>query len=425
MKKIHMKKKVLFLSVISIILMLLVIFYFTGFQLKGKKEVEVTFGEQYKDEGVKANLLFFSLKSYVKTEGIVNEKELGVYEITYHLPLKTLKRKVIIKDKTSPIITLKGDKEIEIPYGETYIEDGYEAIDNLDGDLTEQVKVTSNIDDSKLGSYEIIYEVTDLEGNKGKTKRIIHIIDNTAPTITLKGSNTVYIEIGNQYQEPGYEAIDNYDGELTQQVKVTSNINTNKSGTYEILYEVEDSSKNNTQIKRTVIVRQKQSGITYINGILLVNKTYHLPSDYAPGDNQEAKQALSRLQNDAKKVGHDLPLLSGYRSYSYQKTLYESYVQRDGEALANTYSAKPGQSEHQTGLAFDVGSLYFSFGDTPAGIWLRDNAHRYGFIIRYPKGKEGITGYTYEPWHIRYINVEVATEIYNRQITLEEYLGVV
>lgn len=421
------KKKIFVLSLISIILLfflLLIISYFTGFQLKGKKEVEVAFGEKYKDEGVKANILFFSLKSYVKTESTVNEKELGVYEITYHLPLKTLKRKVIVKDKTSPIITLKGDKEIEISYGETYIEDGYEALDDLDGDLTDKVKITSNIDDSKLGSYEIIYEVTDTEGNKGKTKRIIHIIDNTVPTLTLKGSNPFYMEIGNQYQEPGYTALDNYDGDLTEQVKVTSNVNTNKAGTYEIIYEVEDSSKNNIQKKRTVIVQEKQSGITYINGILLVNKTYHLPSNYAPGDNQEAYQALLRLQNDAKKVGHDLPLLSGYRSYSYQKTLYESYVQRDGEAVANTYSAKPGQSEHQTGLAFDVGSLYFSFGDTAAGIWLRDNAHHYGFIIRYPKGKESITGYTYEPWHIRYINVEVATEIYNRQITLEEYLGV-
>ena len=119
-----------------------------------------------------------------------------------------------------------------------------------------------------------------------------------------------------------------------------------------------------------------------------------------------------------------MPLLSGFRSYSTQKVLYNSYVQTDGVEAADTYSARPGHSEHQTGLAFDVGNIDYGYGDTDAGRWLNDHAHEYGFIIRYLKGKESITGYVYEPWHIRYVGLNVASEIHTRGITLEEYLGV-
>ena len=134
---------------------------------------------------------------------------------------------------------------------------------------------------------------------------------------------------------------------------------------------------------------------------------------------------------DAKKAGFILDAFSGYRSYDYQKTLYENYVARDGQDAADRYSARPGYSEHQTGLVYDIGevgkeSLWLTetFGETEAGRWLRDHAHHYGFIMRYPQGKEDITGYMYESWHFRYVGVEVATTIFEQQSTLEEYLGV-
>ena len=119
-----------------------------------------------------------------------------------------------------------------------------------------------------------------------------------------------------------------------------------------------------------------------------------------------------------------MPLLSGYRSYDYQKSLYENYVARDGEEAANRYSAKPGTSEHQTGLAFDVGEMSWTYGETAAGQWLVNHCAEYGFILRYLPGKEDITGYMYEPWHIRYVGVEHAAAIMSQGITLEEYLGV-
>lgn len=141
-----------------------------------------------------------------------------------------------------------------------------------------------------------------------------------------------------------------------------------------------------------------------------------------------AAQALEILFKDAEEAGHLLYALSGYRSYQRQQAIYSSYIQQLGEAAANKISAPPGHSEHQTGLAMDITSegvnftLSEDFGSTPEGLWIAKNAHRYGFIIRYQKGMEGITGYSYEPWHLRYVGVEAATAVYEQGITLEDYL---
>lgn len=161
---------------------------------------------------------------------------------------------------------------------------------------------------------------------------------------------------------------------------------------------------------------------TYVGGVLIVNKNYALPRNYG-GYNSAAASALSRLQAAAKKAGVSMPLLSGYRSFDYQDKPYRKYAAEDGIAAANTYSAWPGHSEHQTGLAFDIGSISNNYGNTPAGKWLAAHAHEYGFIIRYPRGKESITGYQYEPWHVRYLGVELATKVYESGLCLEEYLS--
>jgi zinc D-Ala-D-Ala carboxypeptidase len=119
--------------------------------------------------------------------------------------------------------------------------------------------------------------------------------------------------------------------------------------------------------------------------------------------NKEALKNLKKMQADAKALGLNIPLVSGYRSYETQERLYNKYVKKDGEKKANTYSAKPGESEHQTGLAFDIGSVDRSFANTIEAKWLAENAYLYGFIIRYPKDKTNVTGYIYEPWHVRYL----------------------
>lgn len=178
----------------------------------------------------------------------------------------------------------------------------------------------------------------------------------------------------------------------------------------------------------------------------LVNKQYSLPEDYTPENlvtvevptvveglerNQMRAEAANSLQfffADAKQEGHFLYHLSGYRSYSRQNTIFSNNVEKDGLEKASRYSAKPGESEHQSGLSVDITSeavsfsLTAEFGETSEGIWVKENAHKYGFIIRYPKGKTGITGYVYEPWHLRYLGEELATDVYESGLTYEEYL---
>lgn len=179
-----------------------------------------------------------------------------------------------------------------------------------------------------------------------------------------------------------------------------------------------------------IIDQEPATEVKKVDGIVLANKRYPMPSDYAPGESAEARSAFEKLNAEAKQAGYTFNAFSTYRSYERQNELYNNYVAKDGQEAADRYSARPGFSEHQTGLAFDIGDVnnpgdYASnrFGETEAGKWLADNAHKYGFIMRYPDGKEDITGYMYESWHFRYVGVDIATEIYNNDSTLEEYLG--
>lgn len=168
----------------------------------------------------------------------------------------------------------------------------------------------------------------------------------------------------------------------------------------------------------------EEDGLTYIDGILIANKSYSLPADYDPGVNQEAWDAFNEMASDAADEGLSIYISSDYRSYYDQERIYNNYVERDGQEAADTYSSRPGHSDHQTGLAFDLNSIDDSFGLTPESDWVAVNAHKYGFIIRFPEGKEDITGYQYEPWHIRYLGVEKATEVYESGLSLEEFLGI-
>ena len=159
--------------------------------------------------------------------------------------------------------------------------------------------------------------------------------------------------------------------------------------------------------------------------IIIVNKKHGLSKDYNPGENPTAKAAFVRLRDDMINQGLNVGRsYSGFRSYDYQKTLYDNYVSRDGQAAADRYSARPGYSEHQTGLVFDLtdksGKL---LEDSRASQWLKDNAHNYGFIVRFQAGKEASTGYMPEAWHIRYVGKE-AKDIHDSGLSLEEYFGI-
>ncbi|MFO0920621.1 MAG: M15 family metallopeptidase [Candidatus Saccharimonadales bacterium] len=180
----------------------------------------------------------------------------------------------------------------------------------------------------------------------------------------------------------------------------------------------------------------------------IVNKTRQLPEGYIPPDliipdvrlqfeptanymqfSKQAEPELTEMFNAAKRDNVELIFGSGYRSYDLQKQLYDDYVAKDGQAEADRYSARPGTSEHQTGLSFDAFgekvecNLEICYADTAEGKWIKDNSYKYGFIIRYPSGKESVTGYQYEPWHLRYVGKELAVELQKTGQTMEEFFG--
>lgn len=172
-----------------------------------------------------------------------------------------------------------------------------------------------------------------------------------------------------------------------------------------------------------------ENGLTYTKegNILIANKSYALPNTYDPGGlTDDTYNAFVQLQQAAAAENLNLWNESGFRTYEYQNTIYYGYPENERD----TYSAKPGHSEHQTGMAIDVNNPRDTFIGTPEAIWLKEHCYEYGFIIRYPEGKQSITGYKYEPWHIRYVGVEMAQKIHDKgeeigdpNITLEEYFG--
>lgn len=300
------------------------------------------------------------------------------------------------------------------------------------------VSKDKEIDTSKLGNQNLVIEVKN--GNKTKEyKFTINVVDTTKPEIDARSEITTTVGDEVDLLE-GVTVSDNSKEEI--KVEIKGEYDYDKEGEYELEYYAKDSSGNEISKKFKLIVVSDPDnmtfttskgfkgevidGVTYIDGVLIANKTYSLPSDYGNGLTSATQSAFDKMNADAKSLGLSLWIASGYRSYWTQNTLYNNYVASDGKEEADTYSARPGYSEHQTGLAFDLNSVEDSFANTDEGKWVKDNCYRYGLIIRYPKGKESITGYIYEPWHLRYVGVELATKLYNDGdwITLEEYFGI-
>lgn len=171
---------------------------------------------------------------------------------------------------------------------------------------------------------------------------------------------------------------------------------------------------------------------TIINGIILANKKHPLPANYNPGEDPTARQKVNKLIADAQALGLNVSnQVSGFRAYNTQAGLYNNYVAAHGKQEADRFSARPGYSEHQTGLVFDLidnqGQLLGSDGTNEASKkaaeWLANNAHKYGYIVRYKPEFVNKTGYMEESWHIRYVGEDIAKTIHEKNISLEEYLN--
>ena len=237
--------------------------------IKGDSVVSVSYKSSYNDKGVSAKFLGKDITSSVETTGNVNTEKLGKYTITYTIddyliPIKKT-RVVNVIDDTKPVITLVGDKNVNICPNSNYNEEGYTALDDYDGDITKKVNVDTK--DNK-----IIYTVKDSSGNSSKVTRKIEKKDITSPYINLNGLTDIYLKVGNTFTEPGYVANDNCEGNITDKVVVTGSVDTNIVGEYLLNYKVEDSYGNATDINRKVIVTSnievntgvRKNGVIYL-----------------------------------------------------------------------------------------------------------------------------------------------------------------
>lgn len=287
-----------------------------------------------------------------------------------------------------------------------------------------------NLSTYELGLKEMEYSVK-FNNKTYDVKKTVQIVDTQLPIIELMlerveiEKNSVFESLSNI--ERVYDAVD---GDLST-YSIIHDVDTSIPGDYEVIIKATDKNKNAQIAKYTVSVKEsddiaeekKENQLRYIENILFINKKYSLPSSYK-GEDKEALNALVKLQEAARNAGHELSILSDYISYSEQKKMYDETVKNQGYEIANKTIEKAGHSEHQAGLAFDIGSSDENFGESEAGKWLAEHCSEYGFIIRYPKGKEKITGYEYSPSHIRYVGEKHAKLIHQWNITLEEYLGV-
>ncbi len=318
---------------------------------------------------------------------------------------------------------------------------------NSEVELKKYVKAITNgellngsdmVETDKLGKKELSLKI------KAKDKEVdypfeIEVVDTTKPEITASKEISSYVNKDIDLLKD-VTVSDNSKEEIS--AKVTGEYDKTKEGKYELKYEAIDSSGNKAEYDFILNIISDPNnytfttskgfqgkvvdGVTYIDGTLIANKTYALPSNYGKGITSEANSAFSKMKEAAAADGISIWIASGYRSYYDQKYIYNNYVKNDGQAMADTYSARPGHSEHQTGLAMDLNYIDDDFGNTAAGIWLNNNSYKYGFILRYVKGKDDITGYKYEPWHFRYVGTDLAKKLYNdgNWITVEEYYGI-
>lgn len=303
----------------------------------------------------------------------------------------------------------------------------------------EAYKIQTLSDESQVYLLEIDYQSNILEYlnavdfNEGNLKEYIHF----GKLYGLSIEDTVYIVNHN------YDDVETYDEKTVSFMHETYYI-------HEYLERYLNYSDVHQESNPSSIITDVNSNLDYAfytqdyvvdfthPYLILVNKYYKLSSDYVPAnlvtiESQYGKtlqlesttyEQYKLMWNAAKQSGLTLYIRSPYRSYATQQGLYSRYVTSDGKVAADTYSARPGYSEHQTGLAADITSpttTFDNFEYSQEFKWLQEHAHEYGFILRYPSGKEYITGYIYEPWHYRYVGVEVATRIHETGLTYEEY----
>ncbi|MCW0997859.1 LD-carboxypeptidase LdcB/DacB [Streptococcus anginosus] len=402
-------------------------------------------------------------RRYIPIATLTNEEAPKPVQVTgtIHIENKTSQGFDVVVTNVS---STKGVKTVKLPiWSSQGGQDDviwYDAIKQTDG--TYKLSVDISRHKNNRGEYNIhmyyIQSDGSLQGVTGTTTKVeepkysvtgtIHIENKTSQGFDVvvtdvsstKGVKTVKLPVwssqGGQDDVIWYDAAKQTDGSYKLSVDIRRH--KNNRGEYNIhMYYVQSDGSLQGVTGTTTKVEGPQTGAKevqyngsyyFIQGkydeIVVANKKHPMAANYNPGENPTAKAAFLQLRNDMIAKGYNVGYAySGFRSYDYQKVLYQNYVNKDGQAAADSYSARPGYSEHQTGLVFDLtdkaGNL---LEDAAASTWLKNNAHRYGFVVRYQPGKEASTGYMPEAWHIRYIGKE-ADEVYHSGLSLEEYYG--
>ena len=404
-KKNKLKKKVI-IPIVLVLLIALVIGGVIGVKkyYKSKellvvisKKIDVSLGDKvYNTDAVKK---IINGKVVDKKE-VINTDKVGVQKIKltiedYFKKTKDYSFEVNVKDTVAPEIQAKEKLTTEYDTKIDLLKD-VTATDNYDKEI--EVKVEGEYDLKKAGEYKLQYVAKDSSGNETKKEVVLVVKEKVVETpkiVEKPVTNNSNNQTQNNNSEPAPSApVVNQDGSFT-------------------------TSKG--------FHGETRNGITYIDGVLIANKTYALPKSYAPGGlTGETSNAFNTMKSAAAQEGISIWVASGFRSYDLQNRLWTNRKNKNGIAFADAGTARPGHSEHQTGLAMDINMVDDAFENTAAGQWLFKNAYKYGFILRYPRGKTGETGYKYESWHYRYVGVDLATQLYNggNWITLENYFGI-
>lgn len=391
------KKKKLFIIIPIVIILLIFIIYFiidtffvVHITLKKGRFYTINYNTEYKEPGYKATLSGKDISDKIVTRGKVNSKKLGNYKITYTskkgLFQKDVIRNVYVRDTSKPKITLDGVLEdIIVCPGSEYKKDNYKATDNYDGDITKKVKVISKKD-------MVTFKVTDKAENSTSVTKKIKYEDTIPPKLELAGDISITIYTGSNYNEAGYSAVDNCDGDISDNVNVTNNVNTSSPGSYEIIYEVVDKAGNKSDAKRSVKVINKPVGgtiyLTFDDGpqegttnvILNILKEEGVKATFFV-TNKGPDYLIKREYDE----GHTVALHTATHDYSYIYSNPDNYFQD----LENVHSR-----------VLNITGYDSKFIRFPGGSSNTVSRRYYNGIMSYLTKEVQNRGYKYYDWNI-------------------------
>ncbi len=399
MKKDNKKNRILFLSCFIILWIMVGIYIFNHQTIKDK----------LKEKG-------YPINEILEIKSILQEKNLKLLlKYNYHQNIiHIIKEEDFKEENLQKYLDFFFQYKTADNYDIIYLVNHGEENISYNKDIHE-ILHTKDFKDSNFERYLAFYQEYELNGDY-----VVMAVNQDLDKEDIPVDDTVLLFLGKKYS-------------LTRNLERYKNY----YKTHKELEVEEIIARVNSNLDKTFYKDVLQTDLEKDN-LLIVNKFYYLEEDFIPDNlvsidskygrgeiKEEAYQAFLELYEEASKEDLHPYISSPYRSYNRQNQLYTNYSNKDGINKADTYSARPGYSEHQTGLAMDLGTSNNTnindFENSKEFEWMQKNAHKYGFILRYPKGKEYITGYMYEPWHYRYVGVEAATYIYEHNITYEEY----